>query len=68
MQYDIVAIGNHYEVTLSNIGTNASQVTTIFNNTDADRGVANVNGQPGGYIGIQSYPKSPVAFRDIWIK
>jgi len=68
MQYDIVAIGNHYEATLSNTDTGALQITTIFDNTDADRGVANVNGQPAGYIGIQSYPNSPVAFRDIWIK
>jgi hypothetical protein len=68
MQYDIVVIGNQYEVKLTNTETNASQVTTIFENTDAERGVANVNGKPAGFIGIQSYPNSPVAFRDIWIK
>jgi len=35
---------------------------------DAERGLAKINGLPAGFIGIQSYPGSPVAFRDIWIK
>jgi hypothetical protein len=48
--------------------TGASQLTTIFDNTDTQRGVAKINGAPAGFIGIQSYPNSPVAFRDIWIK
>ena len=68
MQYDIVVTGNHYEVTLTDTETGASQLTTIFDNTVAERGVAKVNGTPAGFIGIQSYPSSPVAFRDIWIK
>jgi hypothetical protein len=62
MQYDIVVTGNHYEVTLTDTETGASQLTTAFDNTDALRGVS------PGYIGIQSYPNSPVEFRDIWIK
>jgi len=68
MQYDIVVTGNHYEVTLTDSETGASQLTTIFDNTDSERGLAKINGVPAGFIGIQSYPGSPVAFRDIWIK
>ena len=62
MQYDIVVAGNHYEVTLTDTATGVSQLTTVFDNTDAERGA------PGGFIGIQSYPNAPVAFRDIWIR
>jgi choline dehydrogenase-like flavoprotein len=68
MQYDIVVSGNHYEVTLTDTETGASTLTTTFDNTDAARGVATVNGAPAGFIGIQSYPFSPVSFRDIWIQ
>jgi len=67
-QYDIVVTGNHYEVTLTNMQSGASQVTTIFDNPDVARGVAQLNAQPAGFIGIQSYPSSPLALRDIWIK
>lgn len=67
-QYDIVVTGNHYDVTLTNTQSLASQVTTIFDHPDAARGIAQLNGQPAGLIGIQSYPNSPMAFRDIWIK
>src|SRR5262249_27566601 len=68
MQYDIVVTGNHYEVTLTDTEKGASQKTTVFDNTDTERGVATINGAPAGYIGIQSYPFSPIAFRNIWIK
>jgi len=67
-QYDIVVTGNHYEVTLTNTQSGSSQVTTIFDNPDTARGIAQLGGQPGGFIGIQSYPSSPMTFRDIWIK
>jgi hypothetical protein len=41
----------------------------VFSRGDyTQRGVAKINGVPAGCIGIQSYPNSPVAFRDIWIK
>lgn len=62
MQYDIVVTGNHYEVTLAHTESGASQLTTVFDNTDAARGAR------AGLIGIQSYLNAPVAFRDIWIK
>jgi hypothetical protein len=68
MQYDIVVIGNHYEVTLTDTESGVSTLTTIFDNTDAARGIATLNGAPAGFIGIQSYPNSPVAFRDIWVQ
>ena len=67
-QYDIVVTGKHYEVTLTNTQSGATQVTTIFDNPDTARGIATLGGQPVGFIGIQSYPSSPMAFRDIWIK
>ena len=67
-QYDILVTGNHYEVTLTNTQTGASQVTTTFDNPDTSRGIGQLSGQPAGFIGIQSYPNSPFAFRDIWIK
>jgi len=67
-QYDIAVTGNHYEVTLTNTQSGASQLTTIFDNPDTARGVAKVGTQPASFIGIQSYPSSPMAFRDIWIK
>ena len=67
-QYDIAVTGNHYEVTLTNTQSGASQVTTIFDNPDTARGIAKIGTQLAGFIGIQSYPSSPMAFRDIWIK
>jgi choline dehydrogenase-like flavoprotein len=67
-QYDIVVSGNHYQVTLTNMQSGASQVTTIFDNPDTARGIGQLKGQPAGFIGIQSYPNSPFAFRDIWVK
>jgi choline dehydrogenase-like flavoprotein len=67
-QYDIVVTGNHYEVALTNTQSGASQLTTIFDNPDTARGIAQVGGQSAGFIGIQSYPSSPMTFRDIWIK
>jgi hypothetical protein len=67
-QYDIVVSGNHDEVTLTNTQSGASQITTIFDNPDAARGIAQLNGQPAGFVCIQSYSSSPLAFRDIWIK
>ena len=58
-QYDIAVTGNHYQVTLTDTLSNASQKTTIFDNPDTERGQTS---------GVQSYPNSPVKFRDIWIR
>jgi hypothetical protein len=49
-------------------GVPALQITTIFDNPDTARGIAQLGGQSAGFIGIQSYPSSPMTFRDIWIK
>ncbi len=68
MQYDIAVTGNHYEVTLTDTETGVSQLTSVFDNTDAERGLGRIAGAPAGFLGIQSYPNSPVAFRDIWVK
>ena len=68
MQYDIAVTGNHYEVTLTDTETGVAQLTSVFDNTDAERGLGKIAGAPAGFIGIQSYPNSPVAFRDIWVK
>jgi hypothetical protein len=32
---------------------------------DTARGVAQLGGQSAGFMGIQSYPSSPMTFRDI---
>jgi hypothetical protein len=40
----------------------------FFHNADVLRGVAKENGQPIGYIGLQSCANSPIAFRRIQIK
>jgi hypothetical protein len=42
--------------------------TTTFKNTDPVRGAAATGAQPAGYIGLQSYPSAPVAFRRIELK
>ena len=47
MQYDIVVTGNHYEVTLTDTETGVSQLTTTFDNTDTERGVAKVKRRSG---------------------
>lgn len=67
-EYEISVVGNKYTVDLTNLDTNQKTRTTEFENTDALRGVAAENGQPAGYIGLQSYPFSQVAFRRIQIK
>jgi choline dehydrogenase-like flavoprotein len=67
-QYDIEVRGDNYQVTLANTETGESRVTTTFTNTDPERGLAQIDGQPAGYVGIQSYPGSTVAFRDVWIR
>jgi hypothetical protein len=67
-QYDIVVRGAHFEVTLTNTESGASQLTTVFDNPDLARGAAQVNGENAGFVGLQSYPASPMAFRDVWIR
>lgn len=61
-EYEIEVKGNDYTVFLTNTQTNERKQTTSFKNTDGDRG------QSPGFIGIQSYPGSTVAWRHIRIK
>jgi hypothetical protein len=61
-EYEIVVKGNDYTVFLTNTETNERKQTTFFQNTDTDRG------QSSGFIGVQSYPGSTVAWRHIRIK
>ncbi len=67
-EFEIAVQGNTYTVDLTNLETGAKTRTTTFKNTDADRGMATENGKPVGYIGLQSYPNAPFAFRAIQIK
>ena len=67
-QYEIRVSGNTYAVTLANLSSGEKGTTTTYENTDKERGLAKVAGQPAGYIGIQSYPGQVVAFSNIRIK
>jgi hypothetical protein len=61
-EYEIVVKGNDYTVFLTNTETNERKQTTSFQNTDGDRG------QSPGFIGLQSYPGSTVAWRHVRVK
>jgi len=67
-EYEIRVSGDRYTVTLQNLASGGKQRTTVFENTDKERGIATLAGRPAGYIGIQSYPGQTVAFRNIRIK
>ena len=67
-EFEIDARGETYTVDLTNTDTGEKVRTTTFTNTDPVRGVARENGQPAGYIGLQSYSNSPVAFRRIAVR
>lgn len=61
-EYEIVVQGDDYSVFLTDTQTGVRRQTTSFNNTDAERGRA------PGFIGIQVYSGSTVAWRHIRIK
>ena len=67
-EYEIRVSGDRYIVTLRNLASGAKERTTLYENTDKERGIATLAGRPAGYIGIQSYPGQAVAFRNIRIK
>lgn len=67
-EFEIAVQGNTYMVNLLNLDTGAKTQTTTFQNTDLERGIAAENGRPVGYVGLQSYPNAPFAFRNIQIK
>jgi hypothetical protein len=58
-EYEIVVQGNNYTVFLTNTQTNQRTRTTVFNNTDAERG------RSPGLIGVQAYAGNTVAWRHI---
>lgn len=61
-EYEIVVQGDDYTVFLTNTRSGERRQTTTFHNTDGDRGRA------PGFIGVQVYPGSAVAWRHIRIK
>lgn len=61
-EYEIVVDGDDYTVFLTNVDTGERQRTTVFHNTDTDRG------RSPGWVGVQAYPGSSVAWRHIRIK
>ena len=61
-EYEIEAQGDDYTVFLTNLQSGQRVRTTTFTNTDGDRGRA------PGFIGIQAYPGTTVAWRHIRIK
>lgn len=62
-ELEIDVRANRYVVQVRNVDDNTPFVqTTDYTNTDAHRAL------PGGFIGLQSYPNSPVAFRHIRLK
>jgi Domain of Unknown Function (DUF1080) len=58
-EYEIVVQGNNYTVFLTNTQTNQRTRTTLFNNTDAERG------RSPSLIGVQAYAGNTVAWRHI---
>ena len=60
--------GNSCTVDIRDLDLNISTQTTTFQNTDAARGVGSESGKTIGFLGLQSHPGSPVAFRNIQIK
>jgi choline dehydrogenase-like flavoprotein len=68
-EFTIDVRGNKYTVDLMDLATQHTTRTTIFQNTDPDRGVgSDAQGNPLGFIGLQSYPSSPLAFGRIQIR
>ena len=61
-EYDIAVQGDDYSVFLTNLQTGERKRTTMFHNSDGDRG------RSPGFVGIQAYPGSIVAWRHIRIK
>ncbi len=61
-EYEIAVQGDDYTVFLSNTQTGERRRTTFFHNTDGERGRA------PGLIGMQIYPGSPVAWRNVRIR
>ena len=61
-EYEIVVQGDDYTVFLTNTQTSERRQTTFFHNADAERG------RSPGFIGVQAYAGSAVAWRHIRVK
>jgi hypothetical protein len=61
-EYEIEVQGDVYNVFLTNLQSGQRTQTSSFQNTDTDRG------RSPGYVGIQAYPGSTVAWRHIRVK
>lgn len=61
-EYEIVVRGDDYSVFLTNTLSGERRQTTTFHNTDGRRG------RSPGFIGVQVYPSSAIAWRQIRIK
>jgi hypothetical protein len=61
-EYEITVQGDDYTVFLSNLASGEHKQTTFFHNTDGERG------RSPGFIGVQAYSGSTVAWRHIRIK
>jgi hypothetical protein len=60
--------GHTYTVDLTNLTDGTKTRTSTFVNANGVRGIATANGQPAGYIGLQSDPGAQLAFRWIQIR
>jgi len=67
-EFTIDVNGNSYTVDIKDLDLGTSVRTSTFQNTDTVRGVGFESGKPIGFIGLQSHPGSPVAFRNVQIK
>ena len=61
-EYEIVVQGDDYTVFLTDLQTGGRRQTTLFHNTDSERGRA------PGFIGVRAYAGNTVAWRHIRIK
>ena len=61
-EYEITVQGDDYTVFLSNLASGERKQTTFFHNADGERG------RSPGFIGVQAYSGSTVAWRHIRIK
>jgi hypothetical protein len=66
-QYEIAVQNNEYTVKLAPEGGTLVQ-TTRFKNLDSGRGIPRSQDPTYGYVGLQSYSGSRVAFREMSIE
>lgn len=67
-EFTIDVNNNSFTVDITDLERSMSVRTSTFQNTDTVRGVGIESGKPVGFVGLQSHPGSPVAFRNIQVK